>query len=131
MTVSVVLAVIAGGLYALGCYLITQRSLLRIVFGFILLSHGANLALLTAGGPSGEPPLLPVSAGGSADPLPQAMTLTAIVITFAMTMLLLALAYRSWTVFGNDAVQDDPEDRRIHAEVEDHDDQSGPDGDRR
>ncbi len=49
------------------------------------------------------------------DPLPQAMVLTAIVITLGMTAFLLALAYRSWHLNGHDEVQDDVEDRRIVA----------------
>ncbi len=53
------------------------------------------------------------SPGEMADPLPQAMALTAIVITFALTTFLLALAYRSWTLLGHDEVRDDVEDRRI------------------
>ncbi len=51
--------------------------------------------------------------GGTADPLPQAMVLTAIVIAFGVSAFLLALAYRSWTLTGEDEVQDDVEDRRI------------------
>ncbi|MEV5824381.1 Na(+)/H(+) antiporter subunit C [Spirillospora sp. NPDC052242] len=104
-------------LFATGFHLMLQRSLVRIVVGFMLLGHGANLALLLAGGPSGAPPLL----GGKddremADPLPQAMALTAIVITFGVTAFLLALAYRSRLLTGEDEVQDDVEDRRICAE---------------
>ena len=49
------------------------------------------------------------------DPLPQAMILTAIVITLGMTAFLLAMAYRSWLLVGHDEVQDDVEDRRIVA----------------
>ncbi len=52
-----------------------------------------------------------------ADPLPQAMILTAIVITLGVTAFLLAMAYRSWQLQGNDEVQDDAEDRRIAADV--------------
>ncbi len=47
------------------------------------------------------------------DPLPQAMVLTAIVITLGMVAFVLALAYRSWQIDGHDEVQDDVEDRRI------------------
>ena len=50
---------------------------------------------------------------GTADPLPQAMVLTAIVITFGVSAFLLALAYRSWVLTGDDEVQDDVEDRRV------------------
>ena len=55
------------------------------------------------------------STGGErfADPMPPALALTAIVISFAVTAFLLALAYRSWQLTGNDLVEDDVEDRRI------------------
>ena len=60
------------------------------------------------------PPILSDGEVGEyADPLPQAMALTAIVITFAILAFLLALAYRSWTITHDDEVEDDVEDRRI------------------
>ncbi|NJQ00363.1 Na(+)/H(+) antiporter subunit C [Streptomyces zingiberis] len=108
-------AVVVGGLFATGFLLMTQRSLIRIVLGFLMLGHGTNLLLLSAGSP-GAPP---VTHGGvpdprdMADPLPQAMALTSIVITFGLTTFLLALAYRSWRLTGHDEVRDDVEDRRI------------------
>lgn len=106
-----VLPVVVGVLFGTGCHLLLQRSLLRTVIGFVLLGHGANLALLSTGG-AGAPPLL----GGprhppAADPLPQAMALTAIVITFGVTAFLFSLAYRSRLHTGRDDVQDDVEDR--------------------
>lgn len=111
---NVSLAVVLGGLYAIGVYLLLQRSLMRIVLGFVLLGHGANLLLLLAGGPAGRAPLLGEAPRRLlADPLPQAMALTAVVITFGVTTFLLALAYRSWLVNREDEVQDDVEDRRI------------------
>ena len=108
-----VLVVVAGGLYGLGVYLLLQRSLIRIVLGFVRFGHAANLTLLVSGGPAAGPPLAGVGLGPSADPLPQAMVLTAIVITFGVTALLVAMAYRSWLLTGQDEVQDDVEDRRI------------------
>jgi multicomponent Na+:H+ antiporter subunit C len=113
--VSVALALAVGALYAIGVYLILQRTLTRIVIGLGLMGHGANLLLLLAGGPPGEPPLTraPEPGVAYADPLPQAMALTAIVITFGVTAFLLAVAYRSWTLTGDDVVEDDIEDRRI------------------
>ncbi|MQA87101.1 MAG: Na(+)/H(+) antiporter subunit C [Streptosporangiales bacterium] len=121
MTLSnVTLAVVVGGVYAVGAYLLLQRSLMRIVFGFVLLGHGANLLLLVAGGPAGRSPLLGEAAPAEmADPLPQAMALTAVVITFGVTTFLLALSYRSWLIHRRDEVQDDVEDRRI-ARREEH-----------
>ena len=71
------------------------------------------------GGPPGAVPFSGRTDGaagaGTADPLPQAMVLTAIVITFGVTAFLLALAFRSWLLTGEDSVQDDVEDRRIAA----------------
>lgn len=107
-----VLALAVGVLYATGAYLMMQRSLTRIVIGLALIGHGANLLLLVAGGRAGEAPFVGAS-GPVADPLPQALALTAIVITFAVSAFLLALAYRSWQLSRNDVVEDDLEDRRI------------------
>ena len=114
------LAILVGVLYATGTYLLLQRSLTRIILGLVLLGHGANLLLLLAGGRPGRAPLVGVGEGRTSDPLPQAMALTAIVITFAIVAFLLALAYRSWTLSGDDEAEDDIEDRRI-AELVHHD----------
>jgi multicomponent Na+:H+ antiporter subunit C len=53
--------------------------------------------------------------GRLGDPVPQALILTAIVIGFALVSFLLAVAYRAWTISGNDQVEDDIEDRRLAA----------------
>ncbi len=117
MTGNLTVAVLVGVLYAAGTYLLLQRTLTRVVLGLGLLGHGANLLLLTAGGAAGGVPFAGRSGGaagdGTADPLPQAMVLTAIVITFGVTAFLLALAFRSWLLTGEDLVQDDVEDRRV------------------
>ncbi len=110
--------VLAGVLFAAGTYLVLQRPLTRILLGLALLGHGANLLLLAAGGRAGDPPFVGEAGAPaqSADPLPQALVLTAIVITFAVTAFLAALAYRSYVLTGSDAVEDDVEDRRIARE---------------
>ena len=120
MTANLTLALLVGVLYTVGTYLLLQRTLTRVVIGLGLLGHGANLLLLQAGGPAGDVPFSGKSGGGTAgvlggtaDPLPQAMVLTAIVITFGVSAFLLALAYRSWVLTGEDDVQDDVEDRRV------------------
>ena len=118
MTANLSLALLVGVLYTVGTYLLLQRTLTRVVIGLGLLGHGANLLLLQAGGPAGAVPFIGADGGGTAggttaDPLPQAMVLTAIVITFGVSAFLLALAYRSWVLTGEDEVQDDVEDRRI------------------
>jgi multicomponent Na+:H+ antiporter subunit C len=107
---------IAALLFAAGTYLILQRLLTRVIIGLGLVSHGANLLIMLSAGEPGEPPVLTgAAAAGVADPLPQAMVLTAIVITFGVTAFLLALALRSFLLTGSDAVEDDREDRRIAA----------------
>lgn len=102
-----------GGLTAVGVYLVTARSLSRIILGFSLLGHAAVLSLLTSGGPAGAPPVVDQASGPISDPLPQALSLTAIVISFGLTLFLLALARRQNQLTGDDLVEDDLEDRRI------------------
>jgi multicomponent Na+:H+ antiporter subunit C len=111
--VTIVLAATAAALFGIGTYLLLQRKLSRIIIGLGLMTHGANILLITAGD-RGEPALIRGdSTQGFADPLPQALALTAIVITFGVTTLLLALAYRSWLLTRDDEVQDDVGDRAV------------------
>jgi multicomponent Na+:H+ antiporter subunit C len=109
-----------AGLAATGTFLVTSRSLSRTVLGFALLGHAAVLALLASGGRAGEPPIVDgVAQPDTANPLPQALSLTAIVISFGLTLYVLALARRQQQLTGDDLVEDDVEDRRIasHAEL--------------
>ena len=110
---SVLMAATAAALFALGTYLLLQRKLSRVIIGLGLLSHGANVLLVNSGRRG-----LPAIIGSAdplefADPMPQALVLTAIVISFGTTALLLALAYRSWLLTEDDEVADDIEDRLI------------------
>ncbi|WP_241835081.1 NADH-quinone oxidoreductase subunit K [Pseudofrankia asymbiotica] len=108
--------VVVSGLYAAGTFLLLQRGLLRVLVGIVLLGHATNLFLLLVGGRSGRPAMSgTVPPDRMSDPLPQAMALTSIVITFALTTFLLTLAYRAWTMLGNTEVRDDVEDHRITA----------------
>lgn len=107
------LAIVVGALYATGTYLLLQRTLTRIVVGLMMLGHGANLVLLASGRPGRAPIVGGAGTGSFADPLPQALALTAIVITFGVAAFLLALAYRGWLLHEDDEVEDDIEDRRI------------------
>jgi multicomponent Na+:H+ antiporter subunit C len=111
--VTVLLAATAAALFGIGTYLVLQRKLSRIIIGIALLGHGANVLMVT----SGERGRAPLIGNGPtedlADPLPQALALTAIVISFGVTALLLALAYRSWLLTSDDEVQDDVEDRDV------------------
>jgi multicomponent Na+:H+ antiporter subunit C len=113
-TVNLAMALTVGGLYAVGFFLLLQRSLMRVLIGVVVLGHGTNLLLQLVGGPPGRAPIIGQAPPDTfADPLPQALALTAVVITFALTTFLLALGYRSFTLIGHDEVQDDVEDRRI------------------
>jgi multicomponent Na+:H+ antiporter subunit C len=111
--VTVVLAATAAALFGIGTYLVLERKLSRIIIGISLLSHGANVLLITSGAAGRAPIVGNGDTDGLADPLPQALVLTAIVITFGVTALLLALAYRSWLLADDDEVQDDVEDDLI------------------
>lgn len=108
----VLLALTVGVLYATGVYLLLERSLTRVIIGLGLLAHGANLLVLASGGRAGSAPILGATSGATSDPLPQALILTAIVISFGVTAFLLALARRSWMQRHDDHVEDDIEDRR-------------------
>jgi multicomponent Na+:H+ antiporter subunit C len=103
-----------AGLVAAGTFLVTSRSLSRIVLGFALLGHAAVIALLASGGRAGSPPIAEGEpAADMSNPLPQALSLTAIVISFGLTLFVLALARRQQLLTGDDLVEDDVEDRRI------------------
>jgi len=112
---TVLVALIVAMLYGIGVYMILQRSLIRVVLGLSLLSHGANLFILASGGSAGVAAFVGRFTGEDTvvDPVPQAFVLTAIVISFAMTAFCLALAYRSWRLTGNDDVTQDEEDVRL------------------
>jgi multicomponent Na+:H+ antiporter subunit C len=113
VTPNLVYILLGGVLFAAGVILLLERSLTRILIGVILLGHGANVLILGGGRAGGTPIVGTGPAEEMSDPLPQAMILTAIVITLAVTAFLLALAYRSRDISGHDEVQDDVEDRRI------------------
>jgi multicomponent Na+:H+ antiporter subunit C len=110
---TVLLAATAAVLFGIGTYLVLQRKLSRIIIGLGLIGHGANVVMVSSGR-RGRAPIVGNGPDAElADPLPQALALTAIVIGFGVTALLLALAYRSWLLTRDDEVQDDVEDRRI------------------
>lgn len=115
MSTNVTLLIVMGVLFAVGIYLLLERSLTRVLLGIVLLGNGVNLLMLSTGGRSG---LAPLYAKGTdpaeySDPLPQALILTAIVITFAVTAFMLGIIYRSWVISRADVVADDDEDLRV------------------
>ncbi|BAQ08510.1 Na(+)/H(+) antiporter subunit C [Sporosarcina sp. FSL W7-1349] len=92
-----IMAIVIGVLFTAAVYLILSRSLLKIILGTGLLSHGAHLLILTMGGLGGPaPPVLAEGVTDYVDPLPQALILTAIVISFGVTAVILVMAYRAY-----------------------------------
>jgi len=97
---TLLLAILVGILFTIGVYLLMQRTPARLVLGLMLLGNGTNLGVFVAGGlGSDHPPLVPAGAeapaAATADPVPQALVLTAIVIGFAVTTLAAALIWRT------------------------------------
>ncbi len=90
---TLVFAIAVGVLFGAGAYLLLQPDLIRLVIGVILISNAANIAVMSSGRERGSPPIAPFAESVS-DPLPQAMTLTAIVIGFAVATLLFAIVFR-------------------------------------
>ena len=103
----VILAIVIGILFAAGTHLMLRRSVVRLVFGLVLLGHAANLLIFVTGGlRRGAPALIADGAtspaAGYADPVPQALVLTAIVIGFAVVAFAAVLVERVCRVAGTD-----------------------------
>jgi multicomponent Na+:H+ antiporter subunit C len=100
----IVIAVTVGVLFACSVYLMTRRSLVRLVVGTAMLTYAVNLMLFTVGDISkrGVPIIGVVAPAQMADPLPQALVLTAIVISFGLLAFTLTLAYRANQLTGGD-----------------------------
>lgn len=115
MSATLVLLGVMSVMYACGVYLLLERSLTRVLLGFLLAANATNILILVMGGRRGKAPIL---EGGATpenifDPLPQAFILTSIVITFGVSAFMLALIYRSWRLSQADEVIDDVEDLAI------------------
>jgi multicomponent Na+:H+ antiporter subunit C len=115
MSVNLTLLIIMGALYACGIYLILERSLTRVLLGLMLLANATNLLILATGGYAGLAPLYSkdIAAEDYNDPLPQALILTSIVISFAVTAFMLGIIYRTWVLARREEIQDDVEDLRV------------------
>jgi multicomponent Na+:H+ antiporter subunit C len=101
------LSIAIGILFGCGCYLVMRRSIVRVLLGIVLIGHAANLLIFTGAGLSdGGPPLIPAGEQTLpppyADPLPQALVLTAIVIGFALLAFAIALVLRAYQKTGSD-----------------------------
>ena len=105
------LALASGTLYAAGIFLMLRRRLAQLIIGLGLLSNGTNLLIFTAGGLTrGRPPVIPQDAerlaAPYADPVPQALVLTAIVIGFGLLAFSLVLAHRIHETLQTDDVDE-------------------------
>jgi multicomponent Na+:H+ antiporter subunit C len=101
------LAIVAGVLYASGLYLMLRRRLAQLIIGLSLLSSGSNILILSAAGVTrARPPLISpgMTAGPFADPVPQSLILTAIVIGFGVLAFSLVLAHRVQQSAGSDDI---------------------------
>ncbi len=111
--ISLLLAIAVGSLFASGTYLILRRGQIKLILGLALLSHGVNLLLFGSGRlVEGRPPIFlnkadyaeTITSSLPADPLPQALILTAIVISFGITAFVIVLVHRRHTVTQTDYV---------------------------
>lgn len=120
------LAFVIGALYAAGLYMMVRRSIVRMIFGLIMLGNAANLLIFTMGRVvRGRPALIPEGAYAPpapyADPLTQAMILTAIVIGFGVQAFALVLIKRAYDTVGSDDVdrmrttEEPPQQHEIHS----------------
>lgn len=114
LVLSLVIAVVFGS----GAFLILQRDLFRVVVGIVLISNAANLFIISAGLTRGEPPIYPLPENTPiADPLVQAMALTAIVISSSVAALLLSLVYRLYLAHDSVDIEDLSAAERREAEA--------------
>ncbi len=109
-----VLSIVIGVMYAAGVYLLLRRSIVKLILGIIFLGNATNLLILLAGGLTQAAPAF-IEKGSTmatqvADPLPQALVLTAIVIGFGITAFALALMYRFYLTSGTDDIDQVTED---------------------
>lgn len=103
----IIIIILAGIMIGASVYLMLSKSLIRIIIGTGVLSHGILLMMLTMGGlKRGGIPVLDDSVQQYSDPLPQAMLLTVIVITFALTAYMLVIAIRVYRELGTDNVEE-------------------------
>ena len=92
-------ALVVAVVFASGTFLLLQRDLTRVVVGIVLISNSAVLFIISAGLTRGVAPILPLEGEGAADPLVQAMALTALIIGFGVAALLLAMVYRLYVSY--------------------------------
>ncbi|NBB78602.1 MAG: cation:proton antiporter [Verrucomicrobia bacterium] len=112
-----------GMLFACGLYCLLRRSVVRLVIGVLFLSQGANLLVFLSGGLTlGQPPMVEkgakVPVAPFADPLPQAMVLTALVIGLGLVAFLLTLVFRAHEAVGSDDINSFDSTEKSHTTAE-------------
>ena len=124
MSASLTLVVLMAVMYGTGVYVMLEKSLTRILIGFLLVGNATNLLIFMMSGRSGQAPIIDGGTTGAeiVDPLPQVLMLTAIVINFGITSFILALIYRSWWLSnlgdeGDDVLADEELEEAIEAEA--------------
>lgn len=121
MSMPLALLLVMVVLYAAGVYLLLDRSLTRVLLGFLLVGNATNMLLFLTSGSFGSAPIFGAAEPEQmSDPLPQAFILTSIVITFGVSAFILALIYRAWRLArdGEDEVQDDEHDTALTRRAE-------------
>lgn len=112
-----ILSILIGVLYAAGVYLLLRRSIVKMILGIIFMSNATNLVIFVSGGLTKARPAFieagnTISASDVADPLPQALILTAIVIGFGVTSFALAMMYRFYKISGTEDLDQVKEDEK-------------------
>lgn len=105
------IAIAIGSLTASGVYLMLRQRTFPVIIGLTLLSYAVNVFIFAAGRiVPGLPAIIAKDAAGYTDPLPQALVLTAIVISFGMTAVIVLMALGSWLEAGHDKIDMDEEE---------------------
>lgn len=113
-------SLLIGLLFGCGVYCLLRRSIVRLVIGVLLISQGANLLVFLSGGLTlGQPPIVAKGAkvpeAPFADPLPQAMVLTALVIGLGLVAFLLTLVFRAHEAVGSDDINNFDSTEKAHS----------------
>jgi multicomponent Na+:H+ antiporter subunit C len=99
----ILISILVGCLYASGIYMLLRRSIVKMIIGLILLGNGVNLLIFLLGGISkGKPPIIASGVSSFADPVPQALILTAIVISFGLQAFAIILIQRVFEILQTD-----------------------------
>jgi multicomponent Na+:H+ antiporter subunit C len=116
-----IVSIAIGVLFAAGSYLLLQHDFIKVVGGTILIAHSVNLFIMVSGLSRGTEPIYPLVPGEEiSDPVVQAMVLTAIVISFGVSALLISLIYRVYVAHRSVDIEhlSDFEERLVQLEEE-------------